>query len=134
MKVDQVPQEENRTLGGHRKGVYARDASGKLVLVPSKGWEVEEIVTVQAVDVFHAQAEAARTRAAAGQSSPLEYWMYSRRMDVEMLAQVSGLWQWRIRRHLRPAVFVRLSPKILARYAEALGLPTETIRHLPERA
>jgi hypothetical protein len=132
MDIDQVPQEENRTLGGHRKGVYARDASGKLVLVPSKGWEVEEIVTVQAVDVFHAQAEAARARAAAGQSAPLEYWMYARRMDVEMLAQVTGLWQWRIRRHLRPAVFARLSPKLLARYAEALGLPVETIATLPQ--
>ncbi len=132
MDIDQVPQEENRTLGGHRKGVYARDASGKLVLVPSKGWEVEEIVTVQAVDVFHAQAEAARRRAEAGQSSPLEYWMYARRMDVEMLAQVTGLWQWRIRRHLRPAVFARLSPKLLARYAEALGLPVETIATLPQ--
>lgn len=134
MEIDQVPQEENRTLGGHRKAVYARDASGKMVLVASKGWEVEEIVTVQAVDVFHAQAEAARARAVAGQSSPLEYWMYARRMDVEMLAQVSGLWQWRIRRHLRPDVFARLSPKVLARYAEALGLLAETIRHLPERA
>ncbi|MDP5240946.1 hypothetical protein Q9Q94_15495 [Uliginosibacterium sp. 31-16] len=132
MDIDQVPQEENRTLGGHRKAVYARDASGKMVLVASKGWEVEEIVTVQAVDVFHAQAEAARQRAEAGQSAALEYWMYARRMDVEMLAQVTGLWQWRIHRHLRPAVFARLSPKILARYAEALGLPAEQIRCLPE--
>ena len=132
MDIDQVPQEENRTLGGHRKAVYARDASGKMVLVASKGWEVEEIVTVQAVDVFHAQAKAARQRAAAGQSAPLEYWMYTRRMDVEMLAQVSGLWQWRIRRHLRPAVFARLSPKILARYAEALGLPVAQISRLPD--
>jgi len=132
MKIDQVPQEENRTLGGHRKGVYARDASGKLVLVPCKGWEVEEIVTVQAVDVFHAQAEAARARVSAGQSSPLEYWMYARRMDVEMLAQVSGLWQWRIRRHLRPDIFAGLAPKFLARYAEALGLTTDTICSLPD--
>lgn len=133
MEISDVPQEDNRTLGGHRKGVYARDASGRLVLVPCKGWEVEEIVTTQAVDVFHAQAEAARARAEAGQSSPLEYWMYARRMDVEMLAQISGLWQWRIRRHLRPAVFARLSPKILARYAEALGLPMEQITQLPSQ-
>ncbi|GAB2885357.1 hypothetical protein GCM10027046_12230 [Uliginosibacterium flavum] len=132
MEIDQVPQDDNRTLGGHRKVVYARDANGKMVLVASKGWEVEEIVTTQAVDAFHAQAEAARTRVAAGQSSPLEYWMYARRMDVEMLAQVSGLWQWRIRRHLRPDVFAGLAPKILTRYAEALGLATDTICSLPD--
>lgn len=134
MEVSAVPQDENRTLGGHRKAVYARDTAGKMVLVPCRGWEVEEIVTVQAVDSFHAQAEAARIRVAAGQSAALEYWMYARRMDVEMLAQISGLWQWRIRRHLRPAVFARLSMKVLARYAEALGLPAEQIRRLPEQA
>jgi hypothetical protein len=131
MDIDQVPQDDNSTLGGHRKAVYARDADGKLVLVASRGWEVEEIVTTQAIDVFQAQAEAARARVEAGQSAPLEYWMYARRMDVEMLAQVSGLWQWRIRRHLRPTVFARLSAKVLARYAEALGLSTEQIARLP---
>jgi hypothetical protein len=131
MEIDQVPQDDNRTLGGHRKAVYARDANGKMVLVPCRGWEVEEIVTTQAVDVFHAQAEAARQRVEAGQSAPLEYWMYARRMDVEMLAQVCGLWQWRIRRHLRPEVFARLSAKVLGRYAEALGLEIEQIRSLP---
>ena len=50
MREREVPQEGNRTLAGHRKAVYAVAENGKLRLVPSRGWEVEEIVTRQAVE------------------------------------------------------------------------------------
>ncbi len=45
MLDSEVPQEGNSTLGGHRKAMYARGADGKLHIVQSAGWEVEEIVT-----------------------------------------------------------------------------------------
>ena len=132
MDVRDVPQEGNVTLEGHRKAVYARDADGKIVAVGCAGWEVEEIVTLQAVDVLRQQAEAARVRVGAGQSSPLEYWMYARRMDLPLLAQSTGLWQWRVRRHLRPEIFQRLGEKMLGRYAEALGIPLVQLKQLPQ--
>jgi hypothetical protein len=132
MKIDEVPQDNNCTLGGYRKAMYARDASGRMVITPSTGWEVEEIVTTQAIDTLQAQADAARLRVEAGLSAPLEYWIYVRRMDLEMLAQVTGLWRWRIRRHLRPAIFARLAPALLARYADALGLSPDQISRLPQ--
>lgn len=131
MDVDAVPQEGNATLGGHRKALYARDAHGRMVIAPSRGWEAEEIVTRHAVDALHAQAQAARERVDAGLASPLEFWMYERRMDVALLSQTSGFWQWRVRRHLRPAHFARLSAGQLARYADALGLSVDAVRHLP---
>ncbi|MDR2364626.1 MAG: hypothetical protein LBD68_02060 [Zoogloeaceae bacterium] len=122
MNVNDVPQESNRTLDGQRKGVYARRADGRLALVPSQGWEVEEIVTRQAVEAFEALAAAARERARRGESSPLEYHMYRARMDLSLLAQASGLWRWRVRRHLKPQGFARLSPVLRQRYAETLGI------------
>jgi hypothetical protein len=131
MDLDAVPQEGNLTLGGHRKAVYARDAQGRVVLTPSRGWEAEEIVTSHAVDTLMAQARAARARVEAGLSSPLEYWMYACRMDVALLAQTSGFWQWRVRRHLRPAGFQSLSAGQLGRYAAALGLSVTALRRLP---
>lgn len=131
MDVNDVPQEGNRTLGSHRKAMYAKDADGKMVIVPSRGSEVDETVTMQAVDRMNAQAEQARVRVLAGESSPLEYWMYARRMDVALLSQVSGIWQWRIRRHFKPQRFARLSLSVLATYAEALGLPPTQLRTLP---
>jgi hypothetical protein len=129
--VNEVPQEGNRTLGSHRKALYAKDADGKMVIVPSRGSEVDETVTMQAVERMHAQAEEARSRALAGQTSPLEYWMYARRMDVALLSQVTGIWQWRIRRQFDPQRFERLAESQLSRYAEALGLTSDQLRALP---
>jgi hypothetical protein len=127
MRERDVPQEGNRTLAGHRKAVYAIADDGKLRLVPSRGWEVEEIVTRQAVEDLERRASEARARALAGESSPLEYHMYRARMDVELLSQTTGLWRWRVRRHLKPAVFARLPLALRLRYAEALGIPVETL-------
>jgi len=123
-----VPQEGNVTLGGHRKALYARGADGKLHIVQSAGWEVEEIVTRQAVDDLNRLAEDARQRVLAGQTSALEYHMHTERMDVPMLAQTTGLFQWRIRRHFRPAVFAGLSDTLLARYAGVMGISIEQLK------
>ena len=128
MLDSEVPQEGNSTLDGHRKAVYARGADGKLHLVQSAGWEVEEIVTRQAVDDLRRLAEDARRRVIAGQTSPLEFHMHRVRMDVPLLAQASGIWQWRVRRHFRPEVFARLSPAVLGRYAEAMGLSVAQLK------
>lgn len=131
MNVSDVPQEGNRTLGNHRKALYAKDASGRMVLVASRGSEVDETVTLQAVERLQTFAEDARKRCLAGQTAPLEFWMWAQRMDLPLLSQVTGIWQWRIRRHLRPHTFARLSPKLLERYAQALGLRVEQLLQLP---
>ncbi|UCV13364.1 hypothetical protein [Quatrionicoccus australiensis] len=128
MLDNEVPQEGNATLGGHSKAVYARGADGKLHLVQSAGWEVEEIVTKQAVDDLNRLAADARQRALAGQTSALEYHMHKARMDVAMLAQTTGLFQWRIRRHFRPDIFATLSDALLARYAEVMGISLEQLK------
>ena len=131
MNVNEVPQEGNATLAGGRKVVYARDENGQMVSVACPGWEVEEIVTLQAVEAHQALADAALLRARAGESSTLEYWMYEKRMDTAILAQCTGFWQWRVRRHLQPQRFANLDTKLASRYADALGLSLEQLRSLP---
>lgn len=131
MNLDAVPQEGNAALDGQRKAMYARDGQGRIVIAPSRGWEAEEIVTRHAVDLLHAQAVASRARVEAGLASPLEYWMYARRMDVALLAQSSGVWQWKVRRHLRPEPFAQLSEREVTRYADALGITVQKLRTLP---
>lgn len=127
MRERDVPQEGNATLAGHRKAVYAVADDGKLRLVPSRGWEAEEIVTRQAIDDLERHARDARVRALAGEASPLEYHMYHARMDIALLSQTTGIWRWRVRRHFDPRVFARLSPSVRRRYAEALGIPVEAL-------
>ena len=127
MRERDVPQEGNVTLAGHRKAVYAVADDGRVRLVASRGWEVEEIVTRQAIDVLERHAREARERAVAGLTSPLEVHMYRARMDLALLSQSTGLWRWRIRRHFRPQVFARLSLALRQRYADALGLSLEAL-------
>jgi hypothetical protein len=127
MRERDVPQEGNATLAGHRKAIYAVGEDGKLRLVPSRGWEVEEIVTRQAVEDLERRAREARECVNAGEASPLEYHMYRARMDVALLAQSTGLWRWRVRRHLKPRVFARLPQRLRQRYAEALGISVEAL-------
>ncbi|MEO8012012.1 MAG: hypothetical protein ABI650_10245, partial [Dokdonella sp.] len=59
-------------------------------IVASRGSEVDETVTLQAVDRMNALAAEAKQRVLAGQSAPLEYWMCACRMDVALLSQVTG--------------------------------------------
>jgi hypothetical protein len=134
MREKDVPQEGNATLAGARKAVYALGEDGKYRAVPSAGWKVEEAVTSMAIAEFEAQAQAALARVRAGQSAPLEYHMYRRRMDVQTLAQSTGLFRWRVRRHLRADVFPRLSPALRARYADALGMTAAELASLPPDA
>ena len=53
------------------------------------------------------------------------------RLDLPQLSQVTGFWQWRIRRHFNPQRFARLSPEILERYARVMGITVEQLRQLP---
>jgi hypothetical protein len=131
MKKDDVPQYANPLLGGERKAVYAVDEKGEIGAVPTAGWEVEEIITGLALDDFREHAEEALGHARRGETAPLEYHMYACRMDLQTLAQSAGLARWRVRRHLKPRVFAGLSPALLARYAEALGVEAEALRRLP---
>ena len=130
MNDTEVPQEGNTTLGGERKAAYARGADGQVRLVTSAGWQVEEIVTRQALDLLNAQAEDALQRVKQGTTSLLEYHMYRSRMDLALLSQTTGIWQWRVRRHLRAEVFARLPEPMLQRYAHALGVEVDALRRL----
>jgi len=127
MRERDVPQEGNATLAGHRKAVYAVADDGRLRMVASRGWEVEEIVTRQALQDLERLERDACERARRGLTSPLEVHMHRARMDVAILSQATGLWRWRIRRHFRPQVFTRLSPSLRQRYADALGLSLEAL-------
>lgn len=132
MRSTEVPQDDNRMHPGERKLAYALDDQGRYVRVATTGWQVEEFVTGLALDDFDEAARDAWERARAGRASPLEVHMYAQRMDVQLLAQTTGRFQFTVRRHLRPAVFARLKPALLASYAAVLGLSVEALTTLPD--
>ena len=130
MNEDEVPQEPIPSYGGGRKLFYAVGKGGDYVGVRSSGWEVEAIATDSALAEFERLRRDAWERARAGTTSPLEYYMHVRRMDLALLSQATGFSRWRIRRHFRPAVHARLGARVLARYAEAFGIEPAKLRAL----
>jgi hypothetical protein len=127
MKLDEVPQDSTTVYGGHSKLLYAVDETGHYQGAQSAGWEPETYSTQLAVAELQEQEAEAHAAWQRGELSPLKFLMYRYRLDEPALAMVTGLWQWRIRRHFRPAIYRKLSPALLARYAEAFGLPVEQL-------
>lgn len=132
MKDTDVPQHHAKAFMGHSKLLYAQDDNGRYVRAPSNGWEAEQIVLDQAIAEFERRADEAWKRARSGSASPLEYYMYSERMDVVLLAQSTGYCKWRVRRHLKPGAFQKLSLRHRERYASALGKTLAQLTSLPE--
>ncbi|CAH0152528.1 hypothetical protein SRABI70_00564 [Pseudomonas sp. Bi70] len=128
MKLDEVPQDPDSAYGGHSKLLYAVDDKGHYRGAQSAGWEAESFSTQLAVAELQAQEAEAYAGWQRGELSPLKCLMYRYRMDEPALAQIAGLWQWRVRRHFRPEIYRRLSHSVLDRYAEAFGLTVDELR------
>ncbi len=133
MDKKNVPQQNISTYSGNKKAIYATDQDGQYTIVASSGWSVEEEVTRQALQELERLTEAAYHQVKANRRSPLFFHMYNRRMDLQTLAQSSGFFQWRIKRHFKPAIFKKLAHKTLARYGETLGISLEELRSIPPR-
>jgi hypothetical protein len=134
MKIEEVPQDsENSTYGGGHKVIYAVDDQGDFVSVKSSGWTVEAGATQMALEQIRKQCDESWRRASHGETSALEYFMYYRRMDLALLSQTTGLFQWRIRRHFNPRVYQKLGARLMARYAQALEFDIQTLTQLPQQ-
>ena len=132
MKKDEVPQDQAPAFEGQKKAMYAVDGDGRYTITGSSGWEAEQTVLDQAIAHYESLTRIALERARDGTGTPLEYHMYRRRMDPTLLAQTTGLFRWRVRRHLRPAVFARLPERTLEKYATALGLTVTQLCAVPD--
>lgn len=131
MREEDVPQDESPFYHGHLRACYAVGTDGKYVVATSTGWSPERIATAQALADLEDRVECVRRDVIAGQASPLAYHMATRQMTPRLLASNARIWLWRVRRHLAPDGLARLSPRLLARYAEALSLPVEELTRVP---
>lgn len=132
MENSKVPQDDISTYANNKKAFYATDGEGHYTIVSSSGWEVEEAVTIQALRELERLTSEAHRAVRTGKSSPLLFHMYACRMDIQVLAESTGIFKWRIRRHFRPAVFKKLSRTLLERYSNAMGVNIKELCTLPE--
>jgi hypothetical protein len=133
MEIKKVPQDHISTYAENKKAIYATDDEGHYGVVASSGWHVEEEATKQALNELERLSGEAYEAVRRGEKSPLFYHMYAQRMDLTVLSQSVGMFQWRVKRHFTPGVFAKLSDRLLARYSDALGVSADALKQLPSR-
>ena len=130
MKKEDVPQDVS-ALGKITKEVcYATDSEGKYVTELSKGWDVKITALDKAWEDIDQRIEAARQKVLKGEASPLLFFIEKGIMDISLLADYTGFWQWQIKRHLKPDVFKNLSDKKLQRYAEVFNVSVDDLKNI----
>ena len=128
MDINEIPQDDSKIFRGQKKVIYATQ-NGQYKTGTTTGWDTEAFVTEQAVEEFNQLTNEALDAVKRGEKSPLFYYMYRYRFDLPTLAQITGFWQWQIKRHFKPSVFAKLSDKVLGRYADIFGISVEKIKH-----
>ena len=131
MKKDKIPNQPHEMYEGETKGLYTVNAEGKYELSRTSGWEPETIALTQALEEIDRQTQQALIKVQQGSSSPLEYHMYAQRMDLAMLSTAVGKFQWQVKRHFKPANFVKLTQQQIEIYAAVLGIDTTQLTTMP---
>ncbi len=132
MKVAEVPQDEGMIGDAGCEVCYAVAENGKYTLSPSLGWEAKNVVNDQAWALIAEETGRMHDLVKKRKMSPIAYYQARHQMDIALLAQYVNMARWRVKRHLRPAVFDRLPDGILQRYADVFSLSLDELRAVPE--
>ncbi|HEX3933479.1 MAG TPA: hypothetical protein VHW43_02290 [Puia sp.] len=130
MKKEDIPQDTG-AFGKITKEVqYATDDAGNYSTGLSEGWEVKNSANDAAWQDIEERVRIARERVLNKEASPLLYFMELKLMDIKVLAGYTGFYTWQIRRHMKPAIFKKLSDRRLRRYAEVLEVRVEDLKSM----
>lgn len=129
MKESELPQEKG-ALRDLTELCYVTDDEGNYTTRLSSGWEVKNVALEASLGRLQEQIDEAKEDAIAGRKSPIVYYMLLNRMDWAVLADAMHCWQWVIKRHAKPSVFKKLSPKTLQQYAEIFNISVEDLVNL----
>ena len=129
MKIKETPQDKTYLDGYGKKFLYAVDEDGNYTTVPTTGWEVEDIVLNDAISEYKEKAEDARKRFKENQTSPIEYFMNIRYMDLKTFSQATGIPKWKIKRHFKPKNFNKLKDDKLKHYAHIFRIEFDALKN-----
>jgi hypothetical protein len=106
---------------------YAANSRGEYELLPEFVWQPVQVVNRQAWLEIEKKIARSRKKVLAGQASCLHYYMTANQMDPGLLAGYTGQPCWKVRLHLIPIIFNRLSVKTLTVYAELFKITPDDL-------
>ena len=129
MKKDDIPQDPSVLDNFTRDVCYAVDESGKYVTELSRGWEVKAAALDITWKDIEKKVATAKELVLKGEVSPIAYYIELRVMDMSIVSAYTGFWQWTIKRHLKPAVFKKLSDTTLQKYANLFEVSVDQLKN-----
>jgi hypothetical protein len=128
MKKENIPQDPSGLDNFTKEVVYATDNNGNYVTELSSGWEVKSTALDVAWKDIEARITAAKQKVQNKEASPVLFFMELRLMDTGIVSAYTGFWKWQVKRHLKPAVFEKLSDKKIQKYAEAFNVSVTELK------
>lgn len=129
MKKEDLPQEPGALSRLTRELCYVKNEEGKYETALSKGWDIKKEALDSAWDNVNDRIEEARKAVAAGEKSPIYYFMELRLMDLTVLSGYTGFYSFFVKRHMKPSVFKGLSDRKLEKYANAFDISVAELKN-----
>ncbi len=129
MKKQDLPQDKSALDNFTREVCYVKNEAGNYETDLSTGWEAKKVALDNAWDDINDRIKEAQHNVRSGISSPIAFFMEEKLMDFTVLSGYTGFWKWQIKRHLKPAVFQKLSTKKLEKYATAFELSVSELKN-----
>jgi hypothetical protein len=117
-KHNDIQSDNENNNNSFRQIIYSVDENGKYFSTISPGFEPENIAHSLAIEEISNRIENVKREILAGNVSPLAYYLERELMTPLRLSGEVGISTWRIKRHLKPKVFSKISDKYLNRYAK----------------
>lgn len=131
MNYNEVPQDK-ALFGEDHEIQYAVDRDGHYKKIQSTGWTSKTIANSQFWKLLLNDIRFTVKAVQKGEKSPIAYYMLLKQMYPELLASYTGLWRWRIKRHIKPRVFKKLNDNILKKYADVFEISIQELKKLPD--
>jgi hypothetical protein len=112
---------------------YSIDKEGNWNSKLLANWGAKEIITTQTWVIVQERLNAAKEKVLKGEMSPIGFYMVKCIMDIKLCAQFTGLSVWKVKKHMRPCVFINLKPDVLKRYADAFEISVDDMTQLREK-
>jgi len=126
MKDSEVPQDKSSFTDLY----YVVDKDGNYVTKKSSGWNAKKMALGESLDLIDERVKEIKKKVLDKEISPIVYYMELNRMDISVLAAYYEKWQWQVKRHFKPSVFVKLSDKSLEKYAKIFSITIDQLKDI----
>ncbi|MEI6852220.1 MAG: hypothetical protein WCL06_05230 [Bacteroidota bacterium] len=109
---------------------YHMDENGNYSHELLANWGNKEVVNNSSWEIVKERIKDAKDKVISGELSPIAYYMQKCLTDSKTLSQYVGIAQWRIKRHLKPARFNKLSDQVLQKYADFFAISVAQLKDI----